>query len=200
MSKRQKRFLIQVCIPYIKKAIRISASNNSFITIMGPTGTSVHDDAYSQQQDSCATTNPASARAFWQPVPLLATFTPVERKETTQVRSKSIPMRMRRSSSELQLYQDQAAAEARDYNMFLKVYSHLQHEQTRTTDQAILDENAICMNRLMQTRSRHLHESAKKGIGGRGSSPLGVDHSFEYATQEEDEKLIGGGDIFQLDL
>jgi hypothetical protein len=175
----------------------------------------MNDDTRSKKQESCPTTSPASVREFWRgPLPSLPSKNLEERtgaEETArhQSRSKVIPMRMMigSSSSELQLYQEQAEADVRDYSMFIKVYDHLQQQRTRTTDQAILAENALCMDRLIQTRCRHIHESSsmRGRFGGRVSSPAtfsGADgaHRKHYQSQEDGEDDIGEEDIFQLDL
>jgi hypothetical protein len=182
------------------------------LTMMMP---ALNDDTRSKKQESRPTTSPASVRAFWRgPLPsfpstmLVEEQTGAEETARHQSRSKVIPMRVMRgstSSSELQLYQEHAEADARDYSMFLKVYDHLKQQRTRTTDQTILAENALCMDRLIQTRYRHIHGSSlmRGGFGGRVSSPDGADRKHfrdKSQDEEEEEDDIGEEDIFQLDL
>lgn len=131
--------------------------------------------------------------------PLPSTFTILipERNNTEEpVRSKSIPiLRMKRTSSELQLYQDEAEAEARDYDMFLKVYDHLQKQRENTKDEQKLRENAICMDKLLQSRSQHMryYQKQQQWSTRFSSSPHGV-------VEEEEEDSQEYGEIFDLDL
>jgi hypothetical protein len=193
---------------------KINHKKSPLLTMMMP---AMNDDARSKKQESCPTTSPASVREFWGGLlPSLPSNSSEERtavEETArrhQSRSKVIPMRVVRGSSpsELQLYQEHAEADARDYSMFIKVYDHLQQQRTRTTDQAILAENALCMDRLIQTRCRHIHESSSmRGRFGGSVSSLatfsgadGADRKH-YQLQEDEEDDIGEDeDIFQLDL
>jgi hypothetical protein len=184
------------------------------------------DNDRRSEQERFPTTSPASVRAFWPRRPL--PFEPItivartvvddeeEPFETTRhrVRSKGIPMPMMRdsSSAEQQLHHERAEADARDYNMFLTLYSHLQQQRTQTKDQAMLDDNALCLNRLIETRYRHLHESSVRGgyattmkNGAVGRRHFGEETTASWfgepPTVDEDQtEDVGEVDIFQLDL
>lgn len=107
-------------------------------------------------------------------------------------------MRMKRTSSELQLSRDEAEAEERDYAMFVKIYEHLQEQQEQIKDTRLLKENELWMDRLIENRMQH-ERQFQKDRGGRPSlSPSGVDDSLDGYGIEKDPQDFG--EIFELEL
>lgn len=90
---------------------------------------------------------------------------PLERDHSTQggVRSQSIPISksaLRRSPSELKLYEDEAMADFQDYVFFSRLLKGISKQQQESVSDTFLQESDECLAHIIGTRNGSLDDIA----------------------------------------
>lgn len=119
---------------------------------------SKHHSALSTEYSRC------HSSATTQPYSFIATpLKPLEQHHSEGVRSQSIPIckaSLRRTASELKLYEDQAMADLHDYVFFTRLLTGISKQQKESTSDAFIQESDECLAHIIGTRNGSLDHAA----------------------------------------